>query len=494
MQDMFKVVFPGTGRSVSVPAGTTLLAAAQAAGADIYAPCGGSGRCGKCIAVVDGEQVLSCRHIINSDTEAYIPRVTDRFMTGGTAVTFRTDGRSRLAAAFDVGTTSLAGYLMDGSSGQTLAVSARLNPQQSHGADLITRIQYCLSGHPEDLSSPVRDALCSMLTGMCEEAGRGTGEVDTVAIAGNTAMMHLLLEKDPKPLTVPPYMPLSVSAERFTCGDFLPACPSAEVRVLPCIAGFVGADTAGCLLSAGFDRVTGTVLLIDIGTNGEMALTHGGRCTVCSTAAGPAFEGAGIACGMRGAEGAVSHVRFEGGQPVCEVIGGTEARGICGSGLLDAVSSMLSSGMIDETGRMQPDGSSGWTREDGADAFILSGEVFLSQRDIRQLQLAKGAVRAGIELLCEEMGIEPSGIDRVLLAGAFGNYLDPHSACATGLIPPCLEDRIVPVGNAAGDGARMCALDDSEFQRCIAMTASAGFLELASLPQFQDRFIESMSF
>lgn len=492
--DRYTVTFTGTGRSATVDAGSTVLEAAAAAGVSIYAPCGGKGSCGKCLVVIGGEEVRACGYAIRSDLEVTVPQRSDSFLTESMRTVYDTDRSSRLAAAFDIGTTSIAGYLMDGQTGATLAASSALNPQSVHGADLITRLQYAMDGHLDELSSSVWNCMAELIADMTGSASRDPSDIDVVSVAGNTAMIHLLLRKDPRPLTVPPYMPLSAEAERFPVGGLLPCAPGAEMRVLPSIAGFVGADTSGCLLSAGFDRLTGPALLIDIGTNGEMALSDGKRFAVCSAAAGPAFEGARITCGMRGSEGAISHVRVTPDGIGYEVIGGGKAAGICGSGLLDAAAVMLSEGIIDRSGRMQPDGSSSWFRKDDTDAYSLTDGVFITQTDIRQLQLAKGAVRAGIDLLCSHMDLEPEDIGNVLLAGAFGTYLDPSSACAIGLIPPVLEKRIVPVGNAAGDGARMCALDLSQFGRCSEIASSAEFVELASDPDFQETFIMSMSF
>lgn len=490
----YTVSFKDTGRSAVVDEGTTVLAAAAAAGIEIYSPCGGKGSCGKCLVNIAGEETRACRFHVHSDIEVSVPEHRDVFLTDSQRSVFETDKSSRLAAAFDIGTTSIAGYLMDGQTGATLATASALNPQSSHGADLITRIQYALDGHLDELSSSVWNCMSDLILRMASDSSKDTSEIDTVAIAGNTAMIHLLLRKDPKPLTVPPYMPLSVKEERSPISGRLPSSEEAELRILPSIAGFVGADTSGCLLSAGFDSIIKPTLLIDIGTNGEMALSDGKRCVVCSAAAGPAFEGARITCGMRGAQGAISHVRSSPDGFEFEVIGGGPAKGLCGSGLLDTAAVMLREELIDPSGRMQIDGSPCWFRKDDVDACKLTGDVFITQTDIRQLQLAKGAVRAGIELLCTHMGLVPEDIGTVLLAGAFGTYLDPSSACEIGLIPPCLESRIISVGNAAGDGARMCALDLREFERCAGIAASAEFLELASSSGFQETFVESMLF
>jgi uncharacterized 2Fe-2S/4Fe-4S cluster protein (DUF4445 family) len=286
-------------------------------------------------------------------------------------------------------------------------------------------------------------------------------------------MHHLLLGIDPKPLVIPPYMPNVFEALELKNG---------QVRLLPNIAGFVGGDTVGCMVSTRFDKKEELTLLIDIGTNGEMVLGDKNRRIACSTAAGPAFEGAKISCGMRGAEGAVDHVWLEQGQVKYHVIGDVAPLGLCGSGLLDLVAVLLETEVIDESGYM----------EDGD--FTLCDNVTLTQKDVREVQLAKAAIRAGIELLSEQLGVDVADIQKVLLAGAFGSFLNPASACKIGMIPPVLEDRIQAIGNAAGEGAKLCALSRAEFEYSKQLAQHTEFLELASLPQFQDSYVDALEF
>lgn len=268
----------------------------------------------------------------------------------------------------------------------------------------------------------------------------------------------------------------------YPAAQFLPLNEQAVLRVLPNISGFVGADTVGCLLATAMDEAKDWTLLVDIGTNGEMVLGKGSRRIACSTAAGPAFEGAKIECGMRGAEGAIDHVWLEDDEVKCSVIGGGAAVGLCGSGLLDAVAVLLKKGVIAPNGRMK------------AKKFILKDEVYLSQKDVRQVQLAKSAIRAGIELMAKTMGIETAQISRLLLAGAFGNHLSPESACAIGLLPPVLLDKIQSVGNAAGEGAKSAAVSGKAFDHAAVLAKGTEFLELATLPEFQDTYITLLDF
>lgn len=222
-------------------------------------------------------------------------------------------------------------------------------------------------------------------------------------------------------------------------------------------------------------------LLVDIGTNGELVLGNRDGIISCSTAAGPAFEGAKITCGMRGSVGAIDHISLENGEFIIHVIGDGEATGICGSGLLDGAACLLKAGKIDETGRME-------------ETCYFTDRVYLNQRDIRELQLAKAAIAAGIQILCQRKGIRPADIQRVLIAGAFGNYLDPASACAIGMLPPELAGKITSIGNAAGEGARMAALNRGQFERSKVLTEKAEFVELALDPDFQDVYVDEMEF
>ena len=222
--------------------------------------------------------------------------------------------------------------------------------------------------------------------------------------------------------------------------------------------------------------------MCDIGTNGEIALWKDGVLSVTSTAAGPAFEGAKISCGMRGAEGAVDHVTYEKGEIRWHTIGDAAPKGLCGSGLLDLVAVLLDAGIVDESGYMEDS------------AYTLCENVTLTQKDVREVQLAKAAIRAGIELLCRQLGVEVSDIKQVCLAGAFGNYMNPASACRIGMIPPVLQDRIEPIGNAAGQGAILCALSRKEFTYSQELAKHTDFLELASLPDFQDCYVDALEF
>ena len=295
-------------------------------------------------------------------------------------------------------------------------------------------------------------------------------------------MHHLFLEYPTQTLVLAPYDPYVKTPVTVKAAEVdLHVHPEAELHWLALIGGFVGADTVGCILAADMDKLDKLTLMVDIGTNGEIVLGNKNGMTATSTAAGPAFEGAKITCGMRGGEGAIDHTWIEGDKLAYHVIGDVEPIGICGSGLLDAVAQLLELEWIDETGRME-------------ETYSFTDKVFINQKDVRELQLAKAAIAAGIVMLCGYEGHEVSDVEQVLLAGAFGNYLDPHSACAIGLLPRELEEKIIPVGNAAGAGAQIAVLNRNEEKRSGEMAAAVKFVELANDPEFQDIYVEQMFF
>ena len=467
----FHVTFLPQTITVSVPAGTTLLQAQRDAGLRPDAPCAGHGTCGKCRVILNGQEVLACRTIVDRDMTVHT-RVAEAvtILTEGLTAAVTPDGTDDYVLACDIGTTTVVAYLLDGHSGALLARSSAMNPQSQFGADVISRIQHALAGGGEALSDCIRETLRALCADAAAQAGIDPAAITRAAIVGNTAMHHLLLGIDPSPLVTPPYMPAVRDALPIGCA-----------RILPNIGGFVGGDTVGCMTATRFDRREELTLLIDIGTNGEMVLGDKHRRVACSTAAGPAFEGAKISCGMRGAPGAVDHVTVKKGQLSYTVIGGGKPKGLCGSGLLDLTAALLETGVIDESGRMEED-------------FSLCPNVTLTQRDVREVQLAKAAIRAGIELMCAHLGKRPEDIRAVLLAGAFGSYMDPASACRIGMIPPVLLEKIQPIGNAAGEGAKLCALCEREYAYSQDLAANTEFLELASMSDFQDCYVDALEF
>ena len=441
---------------------------------------------------MDGSEVLACQTKIEKDCEVRTMEKSkphSQILNKGLFrdVPFQPGNlpeevKNPVLAAVDLGSTSVVAYLMDGKTGESLGIKSILNPQRQFGADVVMRSSYALEHGPGSLSGCIREAVDELLGTLAGECGRKREDIVRIMMAGNSCMHHLFLEIPVDTLVRAPYVPRvkeSVEKKASDCG--IHVWRDASLAWLPNIGGFVGADTAACMLAAEFDRREDLTLLVDIGTNGEMVLGNKDGFSVCSTAAGPAFEGAKITCGMRGSDGAIDHVYLKNGKVQVHVIGDCQPVGICGSGLLDAVCCLL---------------KTGWIREDGymKEPWYFSREVFLTQKDVRELQLAKAAIAAGVQLLCRKQGRKISDIRTLLLAGAFGNYLDPESACGIGLLPPVLKGRIIPVGNAAGSGARLAVLSRTEFERAKKMASDAEFLELAMEKDFMDVYIDEMSY
>lgn len=421
--------------------------------------------------------------------------------------------KTMLGMAFDIGTTTIVGYLHDLHNGKELSVASILNPQTKFGADVITRINFAgqEEGGLHKLHTSVLDAVNRLIGEAARKAGVKRTDIYGISVAANTCMHHLFLGINPKSIAVAPYV-ATVSEPVVTGASELgiEINPAGRVFVLPNIAGFVGADTSAVLLATGLEQSEDIKLVIDIGTNGEIVLGSRAGIAACSAAAGPAFEGAMISSGMRGAVGAIDHVYF-GEHLEYTIIGGGPPKGICGSALLDTIAGLVELGIVDRRGKILSADKLKRPAQRFADHLVRHGEqqafllvpgsrtghgrpITVTQADIRELQLAKGAMAAGIRVLMETIGAELKDIKEVLLAGAFGNYLTPHSACAIGLIPQELEGRIKMIGNAAGTGARMALLSATEYQRAAEVAGRVKFVELGSYPKFNSIFAECTYF
>lgn len=488
----YRITFADENRSLQVEAGKTVLQTQIDAGLTPDAFCGGKGKCGKCKVVIDGKEVLACQTVIDRDMTVYTGQQKTeqaQILAEGSQAQLAFlpgdlpgDLDNPLLGAVDIGSTSVVAYLMDGKTGELLGTRSALNPQRQFGADVVNRCSYALTNGAEILSGCIRNTINTLFRELARELGRVSEEIVRIVMVGNSCMHHLFLEISTKNLALAPYTPEATEALELRAADYdLHVHPWAQLWWLPNIGGFVGADTVGCLVASDLDTCEEMTLLVDIGTNGELVLGNRDGIISCSTAAGPAFEGAKITCGMRGSVGAIDHISLENGEFRIHVIGDGEATGICGSGLLDGAACLLKAGKIDETGRME-------------ETCYFTDRVYLNQRDIRELQLAKAAIAAGIQILCQRKGIRPADIQRVLIAGAFGNYLDPASACAIGMLPPELAGKITSVGNAAGEGARMAALNRGQFERSKVLAEKAEFVELALDPDFQDVYVDEMEF
>jgi uncharacterized 2Fe-2S/4Fe-4S cluster protein (DUF4445 family) len=590
------------GRRIEIEAGKSILEAAQAAGVELVAICGGEGTCGTCLVRLVAGQLspatsteqgelseadlaagfrLACQAHVLSDVRIEIPpeslSTPQRLQIEGEAVPLEldplivpveveleppslTDLRSdltrlrqalselgyphvqvrldlllelseklragdwklRLALrggqeiiailpsagrliglAVDVGTTKLAAYLVDLESGLTLVKAGGVNPQIAYGEDVISRIQYA-NTHRDGtgiLQKKLVDSLNLLVEELCAEAGCERREILEAVVVGNTAMHHLFAGLPVKQLGEAPYVASVGDPMEFRASQVgLHLAPDAYVYLPPNVAGFVGADHVAMLLGAGLEQVSQTALALDIGTNTEISLFHGGQHLSCSCASGPAFEGAHITDGMRAAAGAIERVRIDSQEVQVHTIGEKPAVGICGSGILDTVAQLLAAGLLDARGVLQ--GEHSRLRGEGAQTtFILapddqSGmgrEIKVTRQDINEIQLAKGAIRAGIEILLHEAGIQDQRIQLFVVAGAFGTYLDPKSAMHIGMFPELPLERFRQVGNAAGSGARLLLLSQRMRRVAEALAENVHYIELANHPDFMNIYMKALA-
>jgi len=402
--------------------------------------------------------------------------------------------------AIDIGTTTIACYLFELVGGRQLAVAAGSNPQSTFGADVISRIGYVREQKKgsEELRRLVVDALNELITRMVQEVGIKRDAVYKVTVVGNPTMLHLFLGIDPLGIDHSPYVPVIQNGLTLRAEEVgLAVSPFARVEILPAVSAYVGSDIVAGILYADMGTKDEIELFLDIGTNGEVVLAVGSRMFACSTAAGPAFEGASISQGMSALDGAIHRVTIEDGELSCSVLGGKEARGICGSGLLDAVAALREIGLIDSSGRLRRTEHplSSQIEGEGTKArFLLSDGVYLTQKDIREFQLAKGAIRAGIEVMLTHASIGSDDIDRILVGGAFGSSLAPSSLLRTGLLPSIDAERIISLGNSAGQGAKLVLLNRRNKQRLQQLIKRTNYIELSFIKEFSQKFITHMQF
>jgi uncharacterized 2Fe-2S/4Fe-4S cluster protein (DUF4445 family) len=571
----------------TVPAaGASILEAAQAAGVRIASPCGGKGRCGRCIVLVGESKtpVRACetpaepgmvveipagaqagelsilatgisrqtepepnvRKVFitpdpprigdqRSDTQRILDSLKDLGIAtqpapggiGGiprtpreagwdlTAVVIGTDlvgvepgdmARALYGIAYDIGTTTIVGYLIDLATAEQVGVASERNPQSPHGEDVVSRIAFA-SGSERNLKMLQREvvsALNKILRSACRQARVKPESVYEAVAVGNPCMISLSLGVSPEGLTQAPYIAPFDAPQEATMPELgIKGSRFGRLVTLPLVSAFVGADTVGVLLAAGIDEGAATRLAVDIGTNGEIALAHKGRILAAATAAGPAFEGWHISCGTQAVPGAVDHVWVGTDDlEISRIADGSDAVGLCGSGIADAAALMVEEGIVDPSGRLltrdqaraRPPKLLQRIRTDGGDrrSFTIAERISMTQGDVREVQLAKGAIRAGINILLAEAGITCEDIDEVLLAGAFGNYVNRQSALSIGLLPPVEIDKIRSIGNAAGEGAKLALRSTKERERAQKIAESVEYVELSGRRGFEDEFAAAM--
>jgi uncharacterized 2Fe-2S/4Fe-4S cluster protein (DUF4445 family) len=407
----------------------------------------------------------------------------------------------QLGLAIDLGTTKIAGYLVDLSNGRALAAKGMMNPQISYGEDIISRITTVIHSpaNATALQKLAVDAINELCTDLCAEAGAKPEEILEAVVVGNTAMHHLFLNLPVKQLALSPFIAAVSRALDVKARDLgLGIAPGAYAHLLPNIAGFVGADHVSMLLATDAWQSKETIVALDIGTNTEVSLIYKGKITATSCASGPAFEGSHIKYGMRAATGAIERLRIDGDKIRYQTIDDAPPIGICGSGILDALAQLYLAKIIDEGGRII-DNRPRVRAYKGQHEFILISEgerrgkpaITITQHDVRELQLAKAAIRTGIQILLETSGCAEDDIKQVIIAGAFGTYIDISSAVAIGMLPPLPLKRFRQVGNAAGMGAKLALISLKSRIKAQAIASGVSYIELASSPSFQPTFMQA---
>jgi uncharacterized 2Fe-2S/4Fe-4S cluster protein (DUF4445 family) len=416
-----------------------------------------------------------------------------------------TPGMTGLGAAVDIGTTTIAAYLYDLASGERVAAGSALNPQATFGADVISRIGASLSGHGRELARIVCGEISRLVRNMANAPGIQIGALQRIIIVGNTAMLYLLCELDTKPLSAMPFRADALFGE-YRFPEHLDLPRSISVYLPRCMSAYVGADITASLLAGGL-IVNGRVhdgaprMLVDIGTNGEIALAAGGSLVCCATAAGPAFEGAGISCGMLAVPGAIDKADFSDGTIQYSTIGGAPATGLCGTGLVDTAAALLDAGLMDESGFMGVECPTSFGAAGQSHALIKEGDftfpgadVAVSQRDMRQLQLAKAAICAGMITLLAESGLTAADVGTLVIAGGFGSHIRASSAERIGLIPKGLAAKAISIGNGAGVGAGMMLLNDDIRRQSESIDKVARVVDLSTNALFMNSYVNCMMF
>jgi uncharacterized 2Fe-2S/4Fe-4S cluster protein (DUF4445 family) len=554
---MATIHFHPGGKVVSVVEGATLLAAARSAGVFIDTPCDGAGTCGKCRVKIPAAHrqylreaphdwltqaertegwVLACQCTVHGDlqvepgqgTEDELkilsegqavavelnPWITKTFDVARAQTSVQAGGvtlvsepgdttRALFGAAVDIGTTTLVVALIDLRDGRELAVASGLNPQARHAQDVLSRIK--LGSQPEGLQLLHGELITELNRLIAETAAEVQVSVQNIyeaVFSGNTTMLHLATGTNPASLGKYPYTPARPCGESLRAAEVgLVIAPDGQVYLPPIMSAYVGADITSGILAAKLAALRGVTLFVDIGTNGEMVLAVNGELTATSTAAGPAFEGMNIACGMRASRGAIELVSLAGDRVEIKTIANAAPVGLCGSGLLDAVGELAAHGVVDKNGRFRVNGAlpdRPWKDRvgllDGKPVFHIADPVYLSQKDVRQVQLAKAAVRAGIEIMLRANGLTAAQVDRVLIAGSFGFHLRTASLIHLGLLPREFADRVEFVGNTSKTGARAFLLDRRLRDALKQLVRRVRVLELANDPAFEKTFIQALSF
>ena len=480
------VTFLPDGRSIDVPEGTTISDAGIKAGVKIKLPCAGNGRCGKCIVEVGGERVLACRTPVTDGMTVIVPdedigKVIAAIEHRAAELGDISPLSEGYGLAVDIGTTTVAAEIIDLSNGEVVFRSADMNRQRSRGEDVLARIEYAGEGGTEELRGLVLDTINEII-GRCDIPPE---KIRSAYIAGNTAMTHLFLGIDPSPIRYPPFEPVVKDAVITGKESRLNIDPCAKVVCMPSVSSYVGGDITSDIVDSGMDRNEGLALLIDVGTNGEVAIGNADMLLCCSSSAGPAFEGSQMTSGMLASEGAIDSVRIIDGKVHYTVIGGTEPKGICGSGIIDLVSQLFLAGMLDRRGNFTDRANA----KDGV--FTITGDVVITQSEISNIIMTKAAIYSAAGTMVRSLGVGFDDLERIYIAGGFGNFIDMESAISIGLFPDVDRSKYEYLGNASLAGAK-CALISKGFRdRIDEVFPKMTYVDLGSDPVFYDEYMSA---
>ena len=512
------ITFLPMNRIIQVEAGSNLFQVARDNEIDLGGICSGNKTCGKCKAIItegntkefEEEELrhfteeerstgmrLTCCFLVVQDTCVIVPN-SNLDKPRLNSMKQKELNISQYGVAFDIGTTSVEAELWNLEMKESIGKLSEQNPQTLYGADVISRISYANSDptHLDRLTKIIRECCNKLILELTERFNISTSDIVSVVIAANTTMSHLFLGKSVVTLSKLPFQGISYEGEEWKASDIgMNIQPDGSVYIMPGIGGHVGSDTVGCILAKNLAHSTGNQLLVDIGTNGEIVLAKDGKLIACSAAAGPAFEGAAIHQGMRAVEGAISKVEINKEEITLEIIGAEKGNvvpiGICGSGVLETVSELYRNGIMNETGRLL--GTAGeknyvtlWQESER--------EVILTQKDIRELQLAKSAIYAGIVLLLKEEKITIEELDHIYLAGAFGCNINLNKAIHIGLLPDIELERIDYIGNGSLEGAAKLLIGEISKQEAEQISKDTRHIELALCEDFLDEYVQAISF
>lgn len=499
MTHRLKVHYLEDTKTVTIPTGTRLIDALRENGFDIAAPCGGNGTCGKCRVLLPDEGfVTACIYHISKDLEVILPEpreskiLTTQYQYSRVMPLAPGDAANRshypFGVAVDIGTTTMALYLVQLITGALVETRTVINPQSAYGADIISRINYCVQNNDGTalLQQGLITTINEQLDDLATRQGITVNDMIKLTFSGNTTMLHLLLGENPRSLAFVPFTPVFTSEQVRKGSDLDLHChPDAEIRILPSLTAYIGADIIAGIASLSPPEHHRYYLYVDIGTNGEMALVTPEKIFCCATAAGPAFEGANISCGMGALQGAISsYLPGEGYRTIADL----PPAGICGSGLIDIIAGMLHEGMLQPDGFLENDHV---VVEPG-----LSGTgnaIVITPADIREVQLAKSAISAGMKTMISAAGLDFEEIDAIYLAGGFGNYIRTASAVAIGLLPETLSEKVIPVGNASGTGATLALQSVFFYKEMEAVLDRMHYIELSDNDTFNLEFAMNMS-